>query len=1081
MSRPAESQRPRSLYANRLVALWVCLSALLLIVPAGAGAHGADVLADEPIVSGIGGAVDFEVAPNGDLYVAKQSGALLRYNAVEGFDPAHPRYDLTPQTLYSFSVTQQFDRGFVGFTLDADFPSEPYLYALITRGSTPWVEAAPNGNPNGVRRTAAVVRLTIAADGTATDPITILGNDAAADPDSTCKPYSDGQAAAHGETDDAPNGVRMTTPSNDAGGAKIAEFDEDNLYPDGNLSTRDDGAYDCIPSDSDTHGLGDIVAAPDGSLLLSVGDASPWQGFSRASFRAYNLESYAGKILRIDRSGHGVEDHPFCPDETDLTRVCTKIWAIGLRNAFRITLLPSDPQSGGDPVLAIGNVGNYAVETLTVAHAGDNIGWPCWEGTYWNWFFADSRSGGGLITAWGGPLTTPTVSGMTSCQQLTDHWPDPITPATTISRPTVEYYHSSDPDQSSAAIIAGPRVEAVTGADPKVALPDEWLGSLVFGDYAQGWLMRLSPDPDDSANVDSDGGLLTPADEGRAPTVNTDATAGTVDPLLDQIADAPVTDPDDPWFRLTMRQGPDGALWYLRFGSDGSGGLHRLRTAPLVTAEVERVTGECGTTTGGTVTLVAADAGPDATYAWDVDGDGVDDAGRTSRTLALPVDDIKTLTARGSGWVRLTVRSGDDQATAMQYICQGPTPQLSITEPADHAQVVLGKPVVVKASRPDGDAANSGVSDDDLVWEAWTHHGGQHIHPLKQRTGGTELVDGTPQLQFTVTPDAGHELGSWTRVRISSPTATGGGATVILEPKPVSVALRSSPAGATIAMARDVGESTVEAAPGDVTVAAGYFTSLTATQRFASAGHLYAFTKWSDGPTTAARTWTVPDDGGDAPVAEYQEITPTPTVEPAPTQLATPTPTPTAIEQRTPISDDQPTPTPTPADEPPPTPVDQPTPTPTAEASIVLESDRLLLPATGDDVRGSVMAATARITTARRGRGQTVISGTLQLPRAVDATALALKLAVRNDECRWWRFARSRFAGQSRRRARNPRTTICVQAPAWRLVRATWSGAQASFAVTLNRALPAGSYAVRVRVQRGTTTLGERVASARVR
>ena len=55
-----------------------------------------------------------------------------------------------------------------------------------------------------------------------------------------------------------------------------------------------------------------------------------------------------------------------------------------------------------------------------------------------------------------------------------------------------------------------------------------------------------------------------------------------------QIVGAPVVSQDDPWFRLTTREGPDGALWYIRFGSASQGGIYRLRTAPLAPADIAR-------------------------------------------------------------------------------------------------------------------------------------------------------------------------------------------------------------------------------------------------------------------------------------------------------------------------------------------------------------------------------------------------------------------------------------------------------------------------------------------------------------
>ncbi len=372
-------------------------------LPSTAAAH--EHLAEEPLIPGIDSVTDFEVAPGGDVYVARQDGAVLRYRRAAGSSAAHPRYSLDGELIHRFSVTRQNDRGLVGITLDSDFAgSHPYLYALITRGSVPWVDTRPGGNPNGIRRTAQLVRVRVPATGPAapSDVELILGKDAPADPDSTCKPFTAGQApATDPDGEGLPNGVQMVPPPGDPDGAKLADLSDDHIYPDGDLSTTADAAYDCIPSDADTHGLGEVISAPDGSLFISVGDATPWNQTTGAALRTYNLESPAGKVLHVDRDGRGFTGSPFCPTQTDTTHTCTKVWAMGLRNAFRMVPLPPDSDSRGQPVLAAGNVGNFTLETLDLIHPGDNVGWPCWEGTYWNYFFADpSPSAAGIRSAW---------------------------------------------------------------------------------------------------------------------------------------------------------------------------------------------------------------------------------------------------------------------------------------------------------------------------------------------------------------------------------------------------------------------------------------------------------------------------------------------------------------------------------------------------------------------------------------------------------------------------------------------------------------------------------------------------------
>ena len=83
---------------------------------------------------------------------------------------------------------------------------------------------------------------------------------------------------------------------------------------------------------------------------------------------------HAGKIMHVDREGQGLEPHSFCPGNTNLDHVCTKLFAKGFRNPFRFTLRPG----GG---LAVGDVGWGAREEVDlIGTGGRSYGWPCYEG-----------------------------------------------------------------------------------------------------------------------------------------------------------------------------------------------------------------------------------------------------------------------------------------------------------------------------------------------------------------------------------------------------------------------------------------------------------------------------------------------------------------------------------------------------------------------------------------------------------------------------------------------------------------------------------------------------------------------------
>lgn len=164
-----------------------------------------------------------------------------------------------------------------------------------------------------------------------------------------------------------------------------------------------------IPLLYEFHGLGSILAADDGTLLISTGDATSNHGadiggdslgtfVSRAlergiitpdedlgSYKAQYLGSYSGKILRIDaETGDGLPSNPFY-DPANPRSPQSRTWAYGFRNPYRIALWPhtgshyaSDAQPG---VILAGDVGNGLYEELDIIkRGGQNFGWPIWEG-----------------------------------------------------------------------------------------------------------------------------------------------------------------------------------------------------------------------------------------------------------------------------------------------------------------------------------------------------------------------------------------------------------------------------------------------------------------------------------------------------------------------------------------------------------------------------------------------------------------------------------------------------------------------------------------------------------------------------
>jgi glucose/arabinose dehydrogenase len=129
---------------------------------------------------------------------------------------------------------------------------------------------------------------------------------------------------------------------------------------------------DCIPVDG-YHAGGDLEFGADGTLFVTTGDG----GFGNApepgrALRAQTVDSLSGKVLRVTRDGRGLPSNPFWNGHPNANR--SKVWALGLRNPFRI-----DVGRSGD-VLYAGDVGWHRWEELDVVRRGGNYGWPCYEG-----------------------------------------------------------------------------------------------------------------------------------------------------------------------------------------------------------------------------------------------------------------------------------------------------------------------------------------------------------------------------------------------------------------------------------------------------------------------------------------------------------------------------------------------------------------------------------------------------------------------------------------------------------------------------------------------------------------------------
>jgi glucose/arabinose dehydrogenase/PKD repeat protein len=174
----------------------------------------------------------------------------------------------------------------------------------------------------------------------------------------------------------------------------------------------DGSAPTAIASLRESHSNGSLIFGDDGTLMISCGDGAYFVGLDTGgnddpgfdtfthpvtglkgqipkdqdsgAFRAQDLRSLAGKVLRIDpETGLGVASNPFHDGNPASLR--SRIWCVGLRNAYRMAYLPghgaSDPAAGDPGLFIVSDVGSQQYEELNLVDApGLDFRWPCFEG-----------------------------------------------------------------------------------------------------------------------------------------------------------------------------------------------------------------------------------------------------------------------------------------------------------------------------------------------------------------------------------------------------------------------------------------------------------------------------------------------------------------------------------------------------------------------------------------------------------------------------------------------------------------------------------------------------------------------------
>ena len=122
------------------------------------------------------------------------------------------------------------------------------------------------------------------------------------------------------------------------------------------------------------HNGGSVRFGSDGMLYLGFGDGGSGgdpQG------NGQNMMTLLGKMIRIDVSAASVAQRYVVPSNNpwvDTDGALPEIWALGLRNPWRMAF------DSGTGALWVGDVGQNAVEEVSVVSRGGNYGWNTMEG-----------------------------------------------------------------------------------------------------------------------------------------------------------------------------------------------------------------------------------------------------------------------------------------------------------------------------------------------------------------------------------------------------------------------------------------------------------------------------------------------------------------------------------------------------------------------------------------------------------------------------------------------------------------------------------------------------------------------------
>jgi glucose/arabinose dehydrogenase len=757
----------------------------LAAAPAAAptGSIVPDGFVEQIVASGLEDPTALAFLPDGRLLVTEKRGTVRIIK--NGALLQQPFIDLRDR------VNDYWDRGMLGIAVGPNFASTGHVYLLYTYEN----DEGPGPYPGGYTgtKTARLTRVTAVGD----------------------------QASASSETVIVGQQVGRSCSNFPAGA-------------------------DCIASDSDSHSIGAVKVAPDGSIFFSVGDAANGTAVDDRALRAQNLDALAGKIVRVGPDGRGLPDNPFWNGDGTANR--SKVWAFGLRNPFRFNLRP-------DTLIPyVGDVGWSTWEELNVATPGANFGWPCFEGSARQAGYEPKpacqdlyaqganavrpalltyQHAGGGASATGGFFYTGTT------------YPAEYQGAYIFGDYTRAFIRTARVD-GSHQLTGGPN-DFVTGANSPVALelgPD---GRLYYVAFGSDDIRRLAYPPGEPAqNRPPTAAMTTTPATGPAPLTVQFSSAGSSDPDNDTLTyqwsfgdGTPDVAEPNPQHTYTA----DGAYTATLTVNDGHGGVTTTSRAVLV-GNTTCPTGQfsaryyANTALSGSPVLERCETAVD--YRWvlgspdpavPADNFSVRWSGRFNLsageyTFTMLSDDglrvwidgvlvhdywhpqgpvahyVTRWLHEGLHQVDIEYYEGVGGATArVTWVAESENmpPQVTITSPALEQTFRVND--VISYSGSATDREDGPVPPDRLRWSVVLHHcsgwgSDCHAHPLLNSTGSSGTF---------VAPD--HGDGYYFELVLSATDGGGrtGSSSVIVRPETVQVTLQTSPPGLNVVFGGEQG------------------------------------------------------------------------------------------------------------------------------------------------------------------------------------------------------------------------------------------------------------------------------------